>query len=387
MPTIIYGLSQDHSSKEAVYEAAQQVLNSSPGGKIAFVICIISGRYDYDEVISGLNYSFHNTPVWGITSDHALLEDKLIKTGLMLIAFLGDDLSLKNHLFSRDQLENSQMMRQLINQIKIDRKAEAVLFLGDAQTHSVNEFCSGLSELEIKVLGGASSIPAGEKTSVHFNNFKRENSALNVAIIEKGLNISSAMSHGWQPVGLDFVINEADKFTITKLGTTDPGTVYSEIFNRKLEDWKTSPYNNLLRLYPLGVEVFPGSKDLQLKSPQRIDEKGAIHLNSEVVEGQIAHLMIANSNRILQAVETASRRAFQDLEKAEPVLAILFMDISYLYYAQLDLPDFFTQIKKSFSGIPVVGVFTLGQVFRTSIEVNPQVYNQNILVSLIGKPE
>ena len=387
MLKITFGISQNHRSKEAVNEAAQQVLNSSPPGKIRYLFCLVSGRYDYDEIISGLNYSFHDTPVWGISSDHIFFNDELFKTGLLLIAFLSEDLVLRSHLFSYDQLENSQMLRQLVNQIKIDRKAKAVVFQGDAWTQHLNEFCGELAELEVQVLGGASSFHAGENTSIQFNNKKWVRSGMHVLIIETGLSISSSVGHGWQPVGLDFVINEAEKNLITKLGTTDPGTIYSEIFNRKTEDWQRLPYKNLLRLYPLGVEVFPGSKDLQLKSPLRIDESGALLLNSEVVEGQIAYLMAGNSKRILQAVEAVKRRAYAELDNLKPSFALLFLDVSYLYYMQSDLPDFLIQLKKKFPDIPVIGLFTLGQVFRASVEVHPQMLNQNILLSLFGSSE
>ena len=97
--------------------------------------------------------------------------------------------------------------------------------------------------------------------------------------------------------------------------------------------------------------------------------------------------MIGSPEACLEATQAAARQALQTLERANGLVAIAFIDLSWRYLFNNNLAPVFAAMKEILGNIPILGAYTHGQIFRFSQSVAPLVHNQNIQISLIGEAE
>ncbi|HMN62238.1 MAG TPA: FIST C-terminal domain-containing protein, partial [Anaerolinea sp.] len=151
--------------------------------------------------------------------------------------------------------------------------------------------------------------------------------------------------------------------------------------------WAFPPLTELARLYPFGVESYPGSPDLLLRSPLRVEVDGSLRMSAAIPEGATAHLMLGDPQACLKAAENAVTQALLSLDTARPMLALAFIDLSWLQLFGARSPQVPETIQEALGSIPLVGAYTLGQVARPAYAATPEIYNQAIQILIIGYQE
>jgi len=190
---------------------------------------------------------------------------------------------------------------------------------------------------------------------------------------------------GWRDVGLSFAVERVDGLRVTRMDGRTPAEVYEGVFGAGSQDWRKPPLADLIRLYPLGIEEFPGSSDLSIRTPVRMEADGSLRMNAPVEAGVVARLMVGDPEACVRAAQSASEEALTMLGGAAPAAALVFADVSWHYLFESQSPRFLEAVQAVVGKqIPLVGAYTLGQVVRTLSEKPPQALNQQIQVVLIG---
>jgi hypothetical protein len=98
-------------------------------------------------------------------------------------------------------------------------------------------------------------------------------------------------------------------------------------------------------------------------------------------------LLVGDRNACLEAARQAVAQALQMLGKARPLLALVLVDLSWHYLFEARQAQLAAEIQSALGKIPMVGAYTLGQVFRPQPEANLRLENQWLQVVILGEGE
>jgi hypothetical protein len=208
------------------------------------------------------------------------------------------------------------------------------------------------------------------------------------------LKIASAAAHGWFPVGPFFKVTRARGLWLRALDGLAPGEVYAKTFGSQAREWGFPPLNELVRLYPLGLQAAPRESEVRpaemvIRSPVRMENDGNLRMNTIIPEGSTVHLLTGSSQKCIVAARDAARRALTQLlagsERIRPVLALLFVDAAWQELL-LARPGEELQAVRAVIGeeVPIAGGYTFGQIGRSTPTGPLELLNQHIQVVLIG---
>jgi hypothetical protein len=207
-----------------------------------------------------------------------------------------------------------------------------------------------------------------------------------VAAALKGpLSMGMGIGHGWSDIGVHFEITRARDIWVKELGGMPAAEAYSRTFGYAAREWAFPPLKELVRLYPLGIELAPGSSDLIIRSPLQVEVDGSLRMNIPVAEKQVARLLVGDRASCVEAAKQATRTAIQALGGAKPVLTLVLADQAWQHIFQSEPTRLISTIKAETGDIPLVGGYTLGQVCRQEAQGIVRAYNQNLLVVVFGE--
>jgi len=169
------------------------------------------------------------------------------------------------------------------------------------------------------------------------------------------------------------------------LGNMPAAEAYSRTFGYTAREWAFPPLKEMVRLYPLGIELAAGSKELIIRSPLQVEVDGSLRMNIPVAEGQVARLLVGDRDACLEAAREAARSAIAGLKGAKPALALALVDQAWQFIFQSEPARLMATIKAEMGEIPLVGGYTLGQVCRQGTQGIIRAYNQNILLVVFGE--
>jgi hypothetical protein len=210
---------------------------------------------------------------------------------------------------------------------------------------------------------------------------------LAVAVLERPVVSGIGFGHGWKPSGIYFQVTQARGLWVRGLDDKRPADTFAQLFQNDPHEWGLPPLNELIRLYPLGVERDP--QQLEVHAPLRMESDGSLRMNTAVAEGSTGHIMVGSPSNCKAAAEEAARQALDNLRQengaVKPALALVMVDAAWqmLFQAQ---PGEELQAVQSVLGpeVPVMGGYILGQIAVKPPEASPEVLNQQIEVVIFG---
>jgi hypothetical protein len=207
---------------------------------------------------------------------------------------------------------------------------------------------------------------------------------LAAALLSGNIQIGTGTAHGWQPVGPFYTATTVKGNKILELDGSLPAQIYSQLLGHTIREWVTPPLNELIRLYPLGIEEF-SSPNWVIRSPLKVDVDGGLLLNTPIREGCVAHLMVGSVPSCIKAAQAAAQQALSSIRPARPALALVFADVAWQMLmepeANPEIPAIQDILGKD---IPIVGGYTLGQFARSDSSQPLPYLNQHIEIVLIG---
>jgi hypothetical protein len=243
---------------------------------------------------------------------------------------------------------------------------------------------SSLGGLQIPVSGCLASGDLVRGRTYQIGGRQSGNAGLAAAVLSGDLALGIGMAHGWKPVGALARITRLQGQWIRLMDNQLPSEVYSRFFGYTARQWVYPPLNSMVRLYPLG---FQDGEDFVLRSPIRVEADGSLRMNSGLVEGALADLMVGTQAGCEQACRQAAQQALSALGEATPCLAILLVDEAWQMLLELE-PESEVNALRGILGdnIPILGGYTLGQIASNGSQGKSSLYNQHIAVLLFGSP-
>jgi len=385
IPLFGWGISKDFNSQKAVHQALQQALSQINMAQPSLAL-FFTGREFHVEAIEEAKSLLGNIPLWGLTTAAPIDEKGEHPGAIMAVVLSGREMQTRVGWWE-NALENTpDLILSVNNFLKKEKNIAAVLVAGDGNHAHPPELFSEFSTYPFMITGALSSRSADVQKTMQIGNGFSSEGALSLVQISGDIHLSVGMGVSWQDVGLSFMVTKAQGNILYSLDDQPAVEIFSQLFGKLNEDWRTSLFSEMIRLYPLGIELFPGSTEIILRSPIRIQTDGSFVMNAQVVEGQNAHLMVGNIEACLEAAQSAARQALQAAGGASPFFSLVFIDVAWrsLFYG--DIIRVTRAIEQVLGQVPIVGAYTSGQLFRTSSTSTLQVFNQNILIVLFCHP-
>ena len=409
------GIGQAIDGKEAALEASRQALDRLEKAAPVLALVFSACEYPRQDIMDGVTPLLGNTPVFEISTILPLAGNAYLPRAVVVTLIGGSDLKAQSRWFpgyaANPQLFANRLLpefldgapstpglarpdlmqtRKLTGSLYSERanpdRSAKLLFLGvDGLDGNTEQVCAAVSGKKMAVAGYTSGGKQCPAPGYSLAGNQAGEGVLSAALLNGSFQVGSGASHGWQPVGPSYTVTSTEGNRVLELDGNPAALVYSQILGHPIHDWVTSPLNELIRLYPLGIER-ADTPEWVVRSPLKVDVDGSLLMNAPVRQGSAAHLLVGSVQSCLKAAQAAAQQAMTALSPSRPALALVFADAAWQMLME---PEGNPEIQaiRSVIGeeVPLVGGYSFGQ-FARSDTAQPLVFlNQHIEIVLLGR--
>ncbi len=199
----------------------------------------------------------------------------------------------------------------------------------------------------------------------------------------KGLKVGLGWGTGWRSSGLWVDITESRGEWVAALNGHPASEELASVFHQPARQWPYAPLRELVRLYPLGIRQEDGS--WEIRAPLHVETDGSLRMTSPIRRGQRAYWMVGEEEDALQSAEDAATQALRALDGKPPLLALAMIDASW-YHLFASHEEKVAQRLRRLLGteVPLVGVYTYGQILRPTTDTPTRLLHNHIVVALLA---
>jgi hypothetical protein len=201
-----------------------------------------------------------------------------------------------------------------------------------------------------------------------------------------GLRVGIGSAHGWKDSGIHFRITRSRDVWLHELDGMPAAQRLAQVLGFVVQDWQKPPLAELARLYPLGVRD-PQAGEFILAAPLAVEQDGALRLNLNLIEGQMARLMAADPEACLEAARGAASAARSAAGGGKAVLAVMLVDQAWQVIFETRPKAVLRAVAAELGEVALVGATTVGQIHSPASGVAPLATNLNIQILLFCSPE
>ncbi len=381
-----WGWAKGFDGRETARQAAQLALTHAGAARPALGLVFVSQEFDMAAVAGGLESVLGNVPLWGMSTTRALIPSGEQARAIVVALLAGNDLNARLSYWPNFAQNSDETASQLIQSLYAEAGSlKGLLLAADGINGDISRVCAALTDFSSPVAGCLASGNILQGGTYQLAGGQLGSGGLACAALEGAISLGIGIGHGWSDVGVFFEISKARDTLVQQLNGMPAAEAYSRYLGYPAREWASPPLKELVRLYPLGIELTPGNSELIIRSPLQVEADGSLRMNIPVAEGQVARLLVGDRSSCLDAARQAARTALKSLSGARPLLAVAMIDQAWQYLFQAEAPRLVSAIKAETGEIPLVGAYTLGQVCRPQREGYVRVYNQNLLVIVFGE--
>jgi hypothetical protein len=403
------GESQTIDSREAGVEAAREALSRLGRVSAALGFLIVSQDFSVQQVVSGVNSLLGNIPLLGFSSSGEISATGQHRRSVVLALLAGSDLQARVGWWPgfADDIANvsNQSIQKMLDALQPAEAGRILLLAADGLKSNTEQLTTQLKSIlykdwpgdtstPLRIVGGFSGCDLRLGRTYQIGDQQSGSGGLAGAVLTGSVNVGIGASHGWVPVGPFFKVTKTNGPWIRSIDEVTPGELYSRMFGYETRQWGFPPFNEIVRLYPLGIEdksatIYTPECPYRVRSPLRIEANGSLRMNTHVPEGSIVHLLVGGTANCLEAAREATRQALEALKQGEtvphPVLALVLVDVSWRILFEVQ-PGVEIQTVREIlgDGIPIVGGYTYGQLANSKATQPPEVLNQHMVVILFS---
>jgi hypothetical protein len=383
---IAWGIGHGLDGREAAREAAQAAIDLLGGARPCLALAFVAQEFKLSDAQAGLFSLLSNIPTWGFSSVCPLTSEGEQPRSVVVALISGAELKAQVQWFpnySHNSPETaSELAQSLQNEIL---QPQGILLAADGINGDISQVCAVLEENKISIAGCLTTGDYHSGKTYQMGGSQSGSGALSALILGGRFRLGVGFGHGWQDIGIHFKISKVRDVWVQSLDKIPAAEAYSGVFGYPVRQWAYPPLTELVRLYPLGIEIFPGSSDLVLRSPLHVESDGSFRMNVTITEGEVAHLMVGDTDACLKSAREAAKQALASLGKAAPLVGLVLVDVAWQYLFETRMSQVMSILRMTLGDIPLVGAFTLGQIARPFEEAAPNLYNQQIQVVLLGE--
>lgn len=388
--------------RDAGVEAARKALSALGRTQPALGFVFASHDFPIHTVLSGVTSQSGDTPLLGMSTPAELSAQGLRKHSVV-VAFLGGvDIQVRADWIPGFAEEGPrQAARKLLQAFQGNLSGLGMLLIADGAGADAEPFLqqlgSHLSELPASnaplVAGCLSPADLRHARTFQAGGLQSGSGGLAAALISGELGIGIGVGHGWLPVGTYYNITQTRGLWIRQIDGRLPSEVYAETFGCTSREWGFPPLNEMVRIYPLGIEDKAAENgetgsNFIIRSPVRMENDGSMRMNTSIPEGTTAHLLVGSEARCLEAARRAAGQAFENLRASRndsnPALALVLVDTAWQTLLTAHPGEEIRAVRSVLGPeVPIIGGYSFGQIASLHSK-RPSLLNQHILVLLFG---
>ena len=377
-----WGVGKALSSREAARIAAERALDQMGTARPVAAIILAAQEFDLGEVTRSLVPLLPNVPLWGFSTTGVLTTSGVQPHSVVVMILSGTKLFSQAFSFSenteqKDVLETFQQALETTN-------LAGVLLAADGYGPLPKALSRLLEKQSLPVCGVLASGLHIKGKTFQIGGDQVSQGGTSVLVLGGQFRMACGLGNGWNSIGKTYQITKAEGLWLDELDGNAPRDVYASAFGYPARDWAFPPLNELVRLYPLGVQLDNGDETLSIHAPLWVEVDGRFRVNLPMAEGKTAHLMVGDRQSCLRAAAEAAREAVSRLGKVQPIAALAFVDAAWQMLFEDQADSFMAAVHEVLPEVPLVGAYTFGQAARAKVDDAITLYNQQIEIVLIG---
>ena len=384
---ISWGSGQGIDGREAARQASQEALEHLGSARPAAIIVLAAQEYPVAEVFAGLAKIPADVPVWGMTTRWAFTHEGEHPRSVVVAILSGADWKIQTvwqPQFGRDSNAAARGLGQVL--VESGSQWKGLLLAADGIQGDATQVLPALTGLDLPVAGGLAAGEVQLGMTYQFGGNQWSNGALSGLALGGRLRLGTGLGQGWQDAGIYFTVTKSHGVWLQGLDHQTPAEIYARIFGIPSRQWAFPPLTQLVRLYPLGLEVSQGRPERIVRSPLQVEVDGSFRMNASIGEGETVHLMVGDAQSCLESARVSVRQALAGIGKARPLLALIFVDLAWHILLETHPGRLTTILHEELGDVPLIGAYTLGQITRPPGRDDlVRFYNQSILTTVIGE--
>jgi hypothetical protein len=370
--------------REAGAQAALQALEKAGRSPVLLGIIISSHSLPFNQVIGGAGALLGDVPLIGFSTSAEITTNGVHQRSVAVALLTGTDISVRSEFFPGFGEESRSVSQKMVQTILPSQPGGTLFLVADGFHGDPKELCQALPEGAFVVAGCLAGGELRQARTYQLGGRQSGYGGLAAAFLSGKIATGVGLGHGWQEVGAYFHITRVRGPWIRSLNNRPTAEIYAQWLGYLPRDWSFPPLNELVRLYPLGIEQ-GDANSLLIRSAMRMESDGSLRMHTAIPEGAAAHLMVGSAENCLKNAEKAASQALKALGKAKPIFALVLPDISWLQLLETDPGAEISAIRKVLGQhLPILGGYTYGQI--SNLHHSSELYNQHIEIILFGEP-
>ena len=354
---------------QLAYRALRQ-LKAEPAAAFLWA----TGEYNLEEAVNALQVLLGDVVVWGGTVRRVWNEEGLPARGMVLVVLAGEGLGARGWWL--DDLQSARQFDELPSHLG------AWFVAIEAMQPRLRRWIQSMANLPAPLVGGlmGGRFQVGRPTLI---GGRASSSGGGAFLALSGVRLGLGWGSGWASSGLWAEVTASHGEWVRALNGKPAAEVLAEIFGEPSSRWPYAPLREFVRLYPLGLRHKDGSWDM--RAPLHVEADGSLRMTLTIPRGRRVYWMVGGLDDAARAAADATANALRALDEAKPAIAVVLLDWAWYYLFTAHETLIIEQIRRILGhDVPVVGVYTYGQLVRAADEGAPQLLHNHLAIALLA---
>ncbi|MGG5486385.1 FIST signal transduction protein [Gaetbulibacter sp. PBL-D1] len=299
------------------------------------------------------------------------------------IEFERSTFQIKRSNVLNSDLDSFKTGQDLVNQFD-QEGLKHVFVISEGSFINGSQLTKGMnaaSDNELLVTGGLCGDAARfEKTLASYNENPKQGEIIAIGFYGETFEASFAIHGGWTPFGPERVVTSSESNVLFELDGQPALDLYKKYLGEKSKELPAAAL-----LYPLNV-LSASEKQSYVRTILNIDEEtNAMVLAGDIPENSRVQLMMTNVDNIANASELAAKQAIEK-RKTKPQLALLVSCIGRKLVLDQRVEEEIEEVVSIVGDdTTICGFYSYGEIAPFNLEINCQLHNQTMTITLISE--
>lgn len=260
-----------------------------------------------------------------------------------------------------------------------------VMVISDGGLVNGSELVKGLNKYlpeNVVVTGGLAGDAARfEKTLVGHNANPEVGNIIVVGLKGSNFHVGYGSVGGWDSFGPKRLVTKSNANELFELDGKSALELYKKYLGDKAKDLPGSAL-----LFPLSIQLEPGSKPLVRTILSIDEEKQSMIFAGDLPEGASVRLMKANFDKLIDGAFEAAESGQTGWKGKNPELAILISCVGRKLVLDQRIEEEIESVHEVIGEtIPTIGFYSYGEISPFAGYVNCELHNQTMTITLMGE--
>lgn len=301
------------------------------------------------------------------------------------IEFEKSSFSIKtaNVLDSQNKIDSNKIGKELIQQLPQENLkyvfvvSEGSFINGSQLTIGMNSATKDNLLITGALCGDGSRF---ETTLSSYNEKPKQGEIIVVGLYGETLDISFSTNGGWIPFGPERLVTKSEDNILYELDGKPALDLYKTYLGEKSKELPGAAL-----LYPLQVKSSDETKSIVRTILNINEEENSMVLAGDILKGSKVQLMMTNVDSIVNAAEVGAERALAQRERKADLAIIVSCIGRKLVLDQRVEEEIEEVIEVIGKEATVCGFYSYGEIAPFNDEINCQLHNQTIAITLISE--